>query len=209
VISISGDSLSIDLKLFSKYPAEVFGEILKQSITLHLNFEFEFNDYEKIQSLINNRVGKSVYLSENLTAVREREKIVIYRKRKSFGYRLIEIKIGEEKKVKDKSLKMALTSNEKVKFDQNKLHEFISADNLDYKFIIRKWKDGDKFIPLGMKDFKNVSDFLTEQKLSFYDKKEQLLLINRNNIVWVIGLRIDDRYRLNKNTKKVCELWLK
>jgi tRNA(Ile)-lysidine synthase len=104
---------------------------------------------------------------------------------------------------------MVLTGNEKVKFDQNKLHECISADDLDNKFIIRRWKAGDKFIPLGMKDYKNVSDFLTEQKLSFYDKKEQLLLINRNNIVWVIGLRIDDRYRLNKNTKKVCELWLK
>lgn len=209
IVTFTGESLLIDLKLFSSYPAEIFGEILKQAITNNLNFEFEYDDYVKIESLIENRVGKSISLSKSFIAIREREKIVIYKRRKSKVFHPIEIKMGEGKRIEDKNLNLLLTSVDKVKFDKNRLHEFISADDLDNKFIIRRWKAGDKFIPLGLKDYKNISDFLTEQKLSFFDKKEQLLLINRNNIIWVIGLRIDDRYRLNKNTKKVCEIWLK
>ena len=209
VVAFSGEKLWIDLKLFSMYPKEMLGEILRQAITSNLDFEFEYDDYIKIESLIKNRVGKSVFLSSSLIAVRDREKIVIYKKPKSSAFRPIEVKIGDEKKIEGKILKMFLSGIEKVKFDKNNLHEFISADNLDNKFIVRRWKAGDRFIPLGMKDYKNISDFLTEQKLSYFKKKEQLLLINRNNIVWVVGLRIDDRYRINQNTKKVCEIWLK
>ena len=87
--------------------------------------------------------------------------------------------------------------------------EFISADNTDDIFILRKWKFGDKFIPLGMKGFKKVSDFLNEQKVPASEKKQQLVLVNRNNIVWIPGLRIDNRYKLTENTQKVFRLCMK
>ena len=71
---------------------------------------------------------------------------------------------------------------------------------------MRRWQPGDRFIPLGMKGSKKVSDFLSEQKLSTYSKKDQMILTNDNQIVWIIGLRLDNRFRITPQTKKIYEL---
>jgi len=59
-----------------------------------------------------------------------------------------------------------------------------------------------------MKGSKKVSDFLNEKKISSFKKKEQMILLNNNRIVWVIGLRLDNRFRINSSTKKILELCL-
>ena len=88
-------------------------------------------------------------------------------------------------------------------------HEFISGDLLeDGEFTLGCWKPGDRFIPLGMLGFKKISDFLSEQKIAVEEKKKQLVLLNRNEIVWVPGFRIDDRFKITNNIKRICELCL-
>ena len=72
-----------------------------------------------------------------------------------------------------------------------------------FPLSIRKWKQGDFFFPLGMKGKKKLSDFFTDIKLSLYDKENVWLLCNGNDIVWVIGHRIDNRYKVTDKTKKV------
>ena len=74
---------------------------------------------------------------------------------------------------------------------------------------IRKWKAGDKFRPLGMAGFKKISDFLINQKLNRFEKENIWLLLNKNEVVWVIGKRIDDRYKIKPTTKKVLKLELR
>lgn len=78
-------------------------------------------------------------------------------------------------------------------------------DKIQFPLCIRKWKDGDKFIPLGMNGFKNVSDFLTDIKLNPIDKSNQLVLCQGENIVWIIGKRIDNRFKtsVSKKTLKI------
>jgi tRNA(Ile)-lysidine synthase len=92
--------------------------------------------------------------------------------------------------------------------NKNKNIEYISADNLPREFEIRNWIEGDRFKPLGMKGTKKISDFLNEQKIPPSKKKSQLMLTNSGKIVWVIGLRIDDRFKVNTNTKQVYKLCL-
>jgi tRNA(Ile)-lysidine synthase len=57
-----------------------------------------------------------------------------------------------------------------------------------------------------MKGTKKVSDFLSDEKISSYKKKENLVLTNSGKIVWVIGLRIDDRFKVTSKTKKILKL---
>lgn len=78
-------------------------------------------------------------------------------------------------------------------------------DKIQFPLCIRKWKDGDKFIPLGMYGFKNVSDFLTDIKLNPIEKSNQLVLCQGGDIVWIIGKRIDNRFKtsVNKKTLKI------
>ena len=80
-----------------------------------------------------------------------------------------------------------------AKFDLNKL---------TFPLLLRKWKNGDKFIPLGMNNFKKVSDFFVDEKYTLNEKKEQWILCSKENIIWIVGKRIDDRYKIASNTKK-------
>ena len=79
----------------------------------------------------------------------------------------------------------------------------LDVDKLKFPLTLRKWKEGDKFMPLGMKKFKKLSDFFIDSKFSIIDKQEQWLLCSGVDIVWVLGCRIDERYKLESNTKKV------
>lgn len=68
-----------------------------------------------------------------------------------------------------------------------------------------KWKD--KFMPLGMKGFKKVSDFLTGIKMPLFEKDKVWLLVNGNGeIIWVTGFRIDERFKITPKTKSVLKL---
>ena len=120
----------------------------------------------------------------------------------------VEIKIGEEKQFEDKSVSISTINRNKLNFCSTINKEYISQDNIKSRFILRRWKDGDRFYPLGMKNSKKLSDFLTEQKVRSLEKKEQIVLTNAEKIVWIVGIRIDERYKISAKTKKVLELYL-
>ena len=73
---------------------------------------------------------------------------------------------------------------------------------------LRKWQQGDKFVPLGMNSYKKISDFLINQKVSRFEKENIWLLLNKNEVVWVVGQRLDERYKINSKTKKILKLEL-
>ena len=68
---------------------------------------------------------------------------------------------------------------------------------------MRKWRFGDSFIPLGMKNYKKISDFFIDEKFSLIQKEKQWILCDKKNIMWIIGCRIDDRYKVTPKTKKL------
>src|SRR5690606_11700866 len=139
---------------------------------------------------------------------KERDKIYIYRNHPEKKFIHLKIYAGEKIKLNGKTLFINTCTNLPEKFSDAHTVEYISADDLDDEFTIRQWKQGDKFFPLGLKGSKKISDFLNEQKILSFKKKEQLLLTNAGRIVWVIGLRIDDRFKITKSTKRIYHLCL-
>jgi len=95
-----------------------------------------------------------------------------------------------------------------VVYSNNKNKEYISADTIAKQFSVRKWKPGDFFYPLGMKGSKKISDYLNENKVESSSKKNHLIMLNKNRIVWVIGMRLDERFKVTPLTKKILELCL-
>jgi tRNA(Ile)-lysidine synthase len=85
----------------------------------------------------------------------------------------------------------------------------LDLDKLDFPLIIRKWEQGDYFRPFGMKNMKKLSDFFIDLKLSIPEKENIWLLTSGPEIIWVIGIRIDDRFRVGPETKKVIRITLK
>ena len=82
----------------------------------------------------------------------------------------------------------------------------LDFDKLNFPLTIRKWQQGDFFYPLGMKRKKKLSDFFIDEKLSLADKELTWLLCSGNNIVWIIGRRIDHRYRVTSATQQILHV---
>jgi len=76
-------------------------------------------------------------------------------------------------------------------------------DRLEFPLTLRKWRKGDRFHPLGLKHSKKLSDFFIDEKVDRFTKDKTWLLCSGSDIIWVTGLRIDNRFRLTDNTKTV------
>ena len=82
----------------------------------------------------------------------------------------------------------------------------LDADTLQYPLRLRRWRNGDWFIPFGMSGRKKVGDFLTDAKVSAPERKRQFVLLSGNDIVWVVGRRIDDRFALTSRSENVLKI---
>lgn len=83
------------------------------------------------------------------------------------------------------------------------LEAALDKDKLSFPLELRLWKAGDRFVPLGMKGHKKISDFLIDQKCTQLEKEQTWVLSSAGEIVWVVGQRIDERYKLVAETEKV------
>jgi tRNA(Ile)-lysidine synthase len=82
---------------------------------------------------------------------------------------------------------------------------YVDFDKLAYPLVLRFWQQGDSFMPLGMHNFKKLSDFFINQKIPLPNKQNIPILVNGNGeIIWIAGLRQDERYKVNATTKKVA-----
>jgi tRNA(Ile)-lysidine synthase len=84
----------------------------------------------------------------------------------------------------------------------------LDADKLKFPMIVRKWQKGDYFYPKGMKGSKKLSKFFEDEKLSIPEKENIWLLCSRKEVAWVIGIRMDDRFKVTEATKRVLRLEL-
>jgi len=94
---------------------------------------------------------------------------------------------------------------EELVFDDNTTIS-IDYDKLEFPLILRKWQKGDFFFPIGLNGKKKVSKFFKDEKLSLTDKENVWLLCSKNDIVWVVGKRLDERFKVTKSTSKILKI---
>jgi tRNA(Ile)-lysidine synthase len=110
---------------------------------------------------------------------------------------------GKLKLNEQRSLSLAFTDTLTFRADKN--FAYVDASLLIFPLVVRYWQAGDRFKPLGMIAFKKLSDFFVDEKVPLPIKDRTPLLINGNGeIVWVVGMRQDERYKLSATTKKVA-----
>lgn len=82
----------------------------------------------------------------------------------------------------------------------------LDAGLMKYPVVIRRWKEGDSFVPFGMKRRKKLSDFFTDRKYSIDEKTKAWIAESDGKIFWIVGERIDDRFRVTEKTKSILLL---
>jgi tRNA(Ile)-lysidine synthase len=80
------------------------------------------------------------------------------------------------------------------------------AAKVEFPLVLRPWKAGDFFYPLGLKGRKKLSDFLTDRKYPLLRKRDTWLLLSGGRVVWVVGERLDDRFKIDERSKSCLEL---
>lgn len=154
-------------------------------------------------------VGKHFYSPSHQVTV-ERDSLHLSERKESYHDAfIIEKGVGQiENPLKIRFSKFEISGQFAV--DKSPLVAMLDFDKIAFPLTLRHWRQGDRFHPLGMRGSKLLSDFFVSQKYTNYQKENQWLLVSANgDILWVVGQRIDDRYKVVKDTKTVfkAELW--
>ena len=88
--------------------------------------------------------------------------------------------------------------------------EYFAWNQMKFPLEVRVWQPGDKFCPIGMGGkSRKVKDYLKDEKLSLFEKEKVKVLLSEDNICWVIGRRMDERYKVQPLTKMIMKIsWL-
>lgn len=117
----------------------------------------------------------------------------------------VRINIGETIECSDGKLEIKIVPRPDG-FSSDKNIEYLDADSLRFGGEIRTWTQGDRFSPIGMNGSQKVSDLLTNLKYSTFQKRKVKVLADGDQIVWVIGARLSNDYKVGKHTKEVIQL---
>ena len=120
------------------------------------------------------------------------------------------IKIGKETpgiNLDNRHIGLAIKNlAKKLVFPKDSSIQYLDFSKLHFPLELRTWKAGDYFYPLGLGHRKKLSDFLTDKKISRFDKEKCLVFLSGGDIVCILGLGIDDRYKVTGATKRVIEI---
>ena len=104
------------------------------------------------------------------------------------------------------SIKISVTATDNIHFSNDAHVAELDHRHIKFPLLLRRWKAGDYFYPLGMRKKKKVSRFLIDHKLSKTEKEKLFVLESGKKICWVVGMRIDDRFKITASTKKVLKI---
>jgi tRNA(Ile)-lysidine synthase len=89
--------------------------------------------------------------------------------------------------------------------DSDPKNAYLDADDLEYPLIVRNFRPGDRFVPFGMAGHKKIKDFFIDLKIPSEMRATIPILVSHDTPVWICGLRIDDRFKLTSETKRVLK----
>lgn len=193
IVHFSDSALSIDyFKLIQheKYPTILF-ELLR-------DYGFNRDQIQQICRSFQAESGKQFY-SGTHSLLKDRNKLIIHPhviKPDDLSDIKVENKLNIRIFEKDIAFKLS-KDNQTVHLD---------ADKITLPLTIRKWQEADYFNPLGMKGKKKLSDFFIDLKINRFDKENIHVVLSDNQIVWVAGLRIDERFKVTDETKRILEI---
>jgi len=199
VVENATDSQIIDIEKLrkSEHPKILLLEILTA-------FNFNPSVTEEVFQSLEGDSGKQFY-SKTYRLVKDREKLfvseIIEKKNRIFYIEAGDIELFAPFRINIDKL-----PGKDFKIRKEKNMACLDFEKLEFPLLIRKWQQGDYFQPLGMTGFKKVSDFLIDEKIPVHEKENTWLLCSGNKIVWIIGHRIDNRYKVTSESQSIYKM---
>jgi tRNA(Ile)-lysidine synthase len=171
-------------------------------------FGISTGQLDDLISLIDGKTGGQIYTQSHRIIKNRKEILVSLRKNDTTGY--FEIKeIDDFRKVPLVISASFADITEQFELPRSPNIACLDAVKISFPLIIRKWRSGDGFYPLGMKEKKKLSDYFIDNKYSIPDKENCLILESEGKIIWIMGDRIDNRFKLTNASKKALIIEVK
>jgi len=197
-----GNEIHIPVLKLMKIPAlnTILYEVSK-------NYGFTANQAEEAAALLKSESGK--YISSATHRIIKNRNWLIIAPNKTSEAENVFIEENDTQVVFQQgalSLELLLTTNHQP--PTTNLIAQLDAANIKFPLLLRKWKPGDYFYPLGMQKKKKLSRFFIDQKLSLTQKEKTWVIETDKKIIWVVGMRIDDRFKITGSTKQILQVSL-
>lgn len=169
-------------------------------------YGFNYDQTEEIASLLDQGAGKK-FFSPQYRLIIDRDSILITEQESDQPQSLFYIENSNCSIDKPLSLKVEevdFTGDEQLEKSSHIAQ--LDMEKLAFPLILRKWERGDSFVPLGMSGMKKLSDFFIDLKLPIPDKENTWILLSAGKVVWIVGLRIDNRFKVTKQTKRLLKI---
>jgi tRNA(Ile)-lysidine synthase len=196
----SETELQIESLLKVPYPKMLLFEILA-------DFNFNAAVISEIYESLNSDSGKQFY-SKTHRVVKDREYLFIIpvvKREKKIYY----IEKGDIELFEPMDLNLEKLNAEGFNIIKEPNVACLDFEKLEFPLLIRKWRQGDYFQPLGMNGLKKVSDFFIDEKIPIHEKENIWLLCSGKKIVWIMGHRIDNRFKFSPETKSIFKIEIK
>jgi len=172
--------------------AALYGHPLARTMLYEWLYGKSFTSAQLGEMLVRSSVSGKVWRSSTHRVLKDRDALVL-----------------EDAKYADNDNEVSIDAEIVDRIEETALHiAYLDADLVTHPLSIRRTRQGDFFVPFGMNGKKLISDFLTDLKFSVFEKEKQKVLLSGEDIVWVVGLRSDNRYRVTDKTKRILKLTL-
>ena len=163
---------------------------------------FGFSDWDSINDLVVVQSGKQVF-SETHVLLKDRNELILFPKQNEIEPS--NFLISKNQREIKFPLNISFCNVDDISLEATNCI-FVDEGKLQFPLVIRKWQEGDWFYPLGMNGKKKLSKFFKDEKFSLLDKSTTWLLCSENQIVWVIGKRQDERFKVTEETTKILKI---
>ena len=189
--------LAIDAIKSYRNPAAMLYHFLK---------DYNFSLGNELNCFLDAESGKQLFSPTHIL-LKDREKLILKAKKIRNNKDYYKINNSDKQIFEPIWLTLDVFEGRDLSTNQNEI--LVDADLLEFPLYIRKWQNGDHFQPFGMKGKKKLSKYFKDEKFSLFEKDETWILTNKNNqIIWIIGHRMDDRFKITNHTKKQIKIKL-
>lgn len=177
-------------------------QLESQAILFELLYKYQFNKdiIDQVYKSLNSQSGK-IFYSKTHKLIKDRDYLLLTEI--SEDNSISEYAISENGIKFPIQLQIAKQPIRDLQIKKDSHFLYLDYDKIKFPLILRKWERGDWFIPFGMRGRKKISDYFSDNKFSLIGKENTWLLCNGNDIVWIVGHRSDDRYKITDKTKDV------
>ncbi|SEG28010.1 tRNA lysidine(34) synthetase TilS [Parabacteroides chinchillae] len=194
-IMVTEDSLSVKTLLTFPLPDTILYELLKP-------FNFTRLVTDDIYLSLRGESGRQFYSSTH-RLIKDRDYLFLSSlQEKEAKIYILDEKTTECSEPVELSFRK-IVLNKEFHIEKNKHIAYFDYDKLTFPLSLRTWQEGDWFIPFGMTGRKKLSDYFSDHKYTIFQKEQTWLLCSGDNIIWLVGERSDNRFRIDKTTKHI------